>query len=147
MTSSIPGSPAQTLGCLTKCGAEVRLVGPRTLIPQNTSMLPGVVYHELASGLADVDVIITLRLQRERMDEGSLSSLNEYAKLYQVNRETLRYAKPDVLIMHPGPINRGVEVDDIAADGDNSAITAQVENGIFVRMAALHWVFGDGGQA
>ena len=126
---------------LSKCGAEVRFVGPRTLIPQNTSMLPGIVFHELSAGLADVDVIITLRLQRERMEEGSLSSLNEYAKLYQVNRETLRYAKPDVLILHPGPINRGVEVDDVAADGESSAITAQVENGIFVRMAALHWVF------
>jgi aspartate carbamoyltransferase catalytic subunit len=110
-------------------------------------LLPGAVFHDLSSGLTDVDVIITLRLQRERMDEGSLSSLNEYAKLYQVNRETLKYAKSDVLVMHPGPINRGVEVDDIAADGDGSAITAQVENGIFVRMAALHWVFGDGGNA
>lgn len=128
---------------LSKCGAEVRFVGPRTLIPQNTSLLPGTVFHELSGGLADVDVIITLRLQRERMEEGSLSSLNEYAKLYQVNRETLRYAKPDVLIMHPGPINRGVEVDDVAADGESSAITAQVENGIFVRMAALHWVFAE----
>ena len=126
---------------LSKCGAEVRLVGPRTLIPQNTSMLPGTVFHELSAGLADVDVIITLRLQRERMEEGSLSSLNEYAKLYQVNRDTLRYAKPDVLVMHPGPINRGVEVDDTAADGESSAISAQVENGIFVRMAALHWAF------
>lgn len=132
---------------LSKCGAEVRLVGPRTLIPQNTSMLPGAVFHELSAGLADVDVIICLRLQRERMEEGSLSSVNEYAKLYQVNRETLRYAKPDVLIMHPGPINRGIEVDDIAADGDSSAITAQVENGIFVRMAALHWVFAGDSQA
>ncbi|MHB8637257.1 MAG: aspartate carbamoyltransferase catalytic subunit [Fimbriimonadaceae bacterium] len=129
---------------LSKCGAHVRLVGPRTLIPQNTSLLPGDVYHDLAAGLADVDVVITLRLQRERMEEGSLSSLNEYAKLYQVNSESLRYAKPDVLIMHPGPINRGVEVDDAAADGEGSAITAQVENGIFVRMAALHWVFADG---
>jgi len=131
---------------LSKCGAEVRFVGPRTLIPQNTSMLPGTVFHELSAGLADVDVIITLRLQHERMEEGSLSSLNEYAKLYQVNRETLRYAKPDVLVMHPGPINRGVEVDDVAADGDSSAITAQVENGIFVRMAALHWVFAGENQ-
>ncbi|HLK16085.1 MAG TPA: aspartate carbamoyltransferase catalytic subunit [Fimbriimonadaceae bacterium] len=132
---------------LSKCGAEVRLVGPRTLIPQNTSLLPGTVFHELSAGLADVDVIICLRLQRERMEEGSLSSLNEYAKLYQVNRETLRYAKPDVLIMHPGPINRGIEVDDTAADGESSAITAQVENGIFVRMAALHWVFAGEHQA
>jgi aspartate carbamoyltransferase catalytic subunit len=126
---------------LSKAGAEVRFVGPRTLIPQSTALLPGTVYHDLASGIEDADVIITLRLQKERMEDGLLSSVNEYAKLYQVNKATLEYAKPDVLVMHPGPLNRGIEVDDFAADGATSAITAQVENGIFVRMAALHWVF------
>jgi aspartate carbamoyltransferase catalytic subunit len=132
---------------LSKAGAEVRLVGPRTLVPQNTALLPGVIYHDLATGLEDVDVVICLRLQRERMDEGLLSSVNEYAKMYQVNKESLQFAKPDVLVMHPGPINRGVEVDDFAADGEASAISAQVENGIFVRMAALHWAFGGHGKA
>jgi aspartate carbamoyltransferase catalytic subunit len=126
---------------LSKAGAEVRFVGPRTLIPQSTALLPGTVYHDLASGIEDADVIITLRLQKERMAEGQLSSLGEYSKLYQVNKAMLELAKPDVLVMHPGPINRGVEVDDFAADGATSAITAQIENGIFVRMAALHWVF------
>lgn len=126
---------------LSKMGAEVRFVGPRTLIPAQTGLLPGQVKYDLASGIADADVIICLRLQRERMSEGLLSSIGEYARMYQINRDTLPYAKPDCLVMHPGPLNRGIEVDDFAADGDNSSITAQVENGIFVRMAALYWVF------
>jgi aspartate carbamoyltransferase catalytic subunit len=131
---------------LSKMGAEVRFVGPRTLVPtpQHIGMLPGEVFHDLQSGIGGADVIICLRLQKERMQEGMLSSISEYAKLYQINRETLRYAKPDCLVMHPGPINRGVELDDAAADSDRSAITSQIENGIFVRMAALNWVFGDG---
>jgi aspartate carbamoyltransferase catalytic subunit len=126
---------------LSKMGAEVRFVGPRTLLPQNSGLLPGKTFHDLATGIEGADVVITLRLQRERMAEGVLSSVHEYASMYQVNRETLAYAAPDCLVMHPGPINRGVEVDDMAADGDQSAITAQIENGIFVRMAALYWCF------
>ena len=128
---------------LNKLGAEVRFVGPRTLIPGSTSLLPGKVYHELPLGIAGADVVICLRLQKERMLEGLLSSVSEYASLYQVNKETLMYASPDCLVMHPGPINRGVEVDDVAADSEKSAITAQIENGIFVRMASLYWVFQD----
>lgn len=128
---------------LSKLGAEVRFVGPRTLIPGSTSLLPGKVYHELPLGIAGADVVICLRLQKERMLEGLLSSVSEYASLYQVNKESLMYASPDCLVMHPGPINRGVEVDDVAADSEKSAITAQVENGIFVRMASLYWVFQD----
>jgi aspartate carbamoyltransferase catalytic subunit len=127
---------------LHKLGAEVRFVGPRTLIPNQTAMLPGRVYYDLARGISDCDVIISLRLQMERMEEGMLSSVGEYAAMYQVNKETLPNAKPDCLVMHPGPINRGIELDDEAADGDNSAIRSQIENGIFVRMAALYWAFG-----
>jgi aspartate carbamoyltransferase catalytic subunit len=126
---------------LAKMGAHVRFVGPRTLIPSNTSLLPGEVYHDLADGLDGADVVISLRLQKERMEQGVLSSVSEYAALYQVNRESLRFAQPDCLVMHPGPINRGIEVDDYAADGELSSITAQVENGVFVRMAALYWCF------
>lgn len=126
---------------LAKMGAHVRFVGPRTLIPGNTALLPGEVYHELADGLDGADVVISLRLQKERMEQGVLSSVSEYAALYQVNRESLRFAQPDCLVMHPGPINRGIEVDDYAADGELSSITAQVENGVFVRMAALYWCF------
>jgi aspartate carbamoyltransferase catalytic subunit len=129
---------------LSKMGAEVRFVGPRTLVPSSLAMLPGKVYHELPTGIAGADVIICLRLQRERMLEGLLSSVNEYASMYQINRDTMKFAKRDCLVMHPGPINRGVEVDDMAADSERSAITAQIENGIFVRMAGLYWVFQDG---
>jgi aspartate carbamoyltransferase catalytic subunit len=125
-----------------KLGAEVRFVGPRTLVPNQVALIPGKVFYDLHAGLEDVDVIITLRLQKERMHQGLLSSISEYASLYQVNRETIRYAKPDCLVMHPGPINRGVELDDAAADGSHSAITSQIENGVFVRMASLYWVFG-----
>lgn len=128
---------------LSKMGAEVRFVGPRTLIPHQTGMLPGKVFYDLATGIDRADVVITLRLQKERMLDSTLSSVNEYAKLYQVNRETLDFAAPDCLVMHPGPLNRGIEVDDVAADGAQSAITAQIENGIFVRMAALDWCFND----
>ena len=127
---------------LTKMGAEVNLVGPRTLIPQQTGMLPGKVFYDLGAGIQDCDVVITLRLQRERMLDSTLSSIHEYATMYQVNAETLPWAAKDCLVMHPGPLNRGVEVDDLAADGAQSAITSQVENGIFVRMAALNWCFG-----
>ena len=126
---------------LSKLGADVRFVGPRTLMPSQMGMLPGRVYYDLAAGIEDADVVMSLRLQKERMAEGMLSSRSEYAHMYQINRETLAYAKPDCLVMHPGPINRGVELDNVAADGDRSVISLQVENGVFVRVAALHWVF------
>jgi aspartate carbamoyltransferase catalytic subunit len=127
---------------MSKLGAEVRFVGPRTLMPIHTGMLPGEVFYDLARGIQDADVIIALRLQKERMESGLASSVSEFTKMYQINRESLQYAQPDCLLMHPGPINRGVELDDLSADSDRSMITAQVENGIFVRMAALSWCFG-----
>ncbi len=126
---------------LSKMGAEVRFVGPRTLMPSHMQMLPGEVHYDLRSGIDGADVIICLRLQKERMAQGMLSSITEYASMYQINRESLRWANRDCVVMHPGPINRGVEVDDVAADGDRSVITSQIENGIFVRMASLYWVF------
>jgi len=126
---------------LSKFGADIRYVGPRTLMPPHMQMLPGEVFYDLRAGIEGADVIICLRLQKERMADGMLSSISEYASMYQINRETLRWANRDCLVMHPGPINRGVEVDDVAADGERSVITNQIENGIFVRMAALYWVF------
>lgn len=126
---------------LSRMGAEVRFIGPKMLIPSNPAMLPGEVYYDLLPGIEDADVIMCLRLQKERMADGLLSSISEYRRLYQVNREVLKAAKDDVIVMHPGPINRGVELDDFAADGPHSVIQTQVENGIFVRMAGLHWVF------
>ncbi len=127
---------------LDKLGANVRLVGPRTLLPPHPSMLPGECYDELEEGISGADVIICLRLQRERMAEGMISSIGEYASLYQINADTLRFANPGCLVMHPGPINRGVEIDDVTADGDSAVINQQVENGVFVRMAAFYWCFG-----
>jgi aspartate carbamoyltransferase catalytic subunit len=122
-------------------GAEVRFVGPRTLVPPYPGLLPASVHYDLATGIDGADVVIALRLQRERMTEGLLSSMGEYAAMYQINKETLKYAAKGCLVMHPGPLNRGIEVDDLAADGEQSAITSQIENGVFVRMAAFYWAF------
>lgn len=129
---------------LSKMGAEVRFVGPKTLLPSHMALLPGRVHYDLASGLENADVVMCLRLQKERMFDGLVSSVTEYARLYQVTQQNLEWAAPDCLVMHPGPLNRGVELDDEAADGDRSLITHQIENGIFVRMAAFYWVFGHG---
>lgn len=126
----------------SKLGAEVRFVGPKTLMPSHMGMLPGRAYYELFSGLDGADVVMCLRLQKERMADGLLSSVNEYARLYQVTERVLDLAAPDCLVMHPGPINRGIELDDGAADSDRSVIRAQIENGIFVRMAVLYRCFG-----
>ena len=126
---------------LSKLGAEVRFVGPRTLMPSHTGKLPGTVYYDLATGIADVDVVMCLRLQRERMSDGLLSSVSEYARMYQINRSSLRNAHPEVIVLHPGPLNRGIELDDAVADGEMSCITDQLTNGIFVKTAVLDWVF------
>lgn len=125
---------------LSKLGADVRFVGPRTLMPTQPGLLPGSVYYDLRSGLEGADVVMCLRLQKERMGHGLISSVSEYRRLYQVNRRVLQYASKDVIVMHPGPLNRGIEVDDVAADSAQSAITDQITNGIYVRMAALDWV-------
>jgi aspartate carbamoyltransferase catalytic subunit len=126
---------------LHKLGAEIRFVGPRTLLPSHTGKLPGTVYYDLATGIADADVVMCLRLQRERMSDGLLSSTGEYTRMYQINRTTLRYAHPEAIVLHPGPLNRGIELDDAVADGEASCVTEQVTNGVFVRMAVLDWVF------
>lgn len=126
---------------LSTLGADVRFVGPKTLMPNQAARLPGRVFYDLATGIADADVVMCLRLQKERMDSGLIASISEYAKMYQINRNSLIWASPDAMVMHPGPINRGVEIDDSAADGERSAISAQVENGVFVRIAALYWTF------
>lgn len=128
---------------LSKLGAEVRFVGPRTLMPGTTARLPAQVYYDLRKGIAGADVVMCLRLQKERMADGLVSSIREYASLYQVNRSTLKAAHPEAIVMHPGPVNRGIEVDDATADGAASSILDQVMNGIYVRMAAIEWVFED----
>ncbi len=130
---------------LTKMGAKVRFVGPRTLLPPDVDRLPVKVYDNLAKGLEGVDVVNVLRLQTERMEKGLLPSLREYSKLFGVSPQSLKVAQPDVLVLHPGPMNRGVEISADVADGKfgiNSAIEEQVTNGIAVRMAVLYALMG-----
>jgi len=128
---------------LTTLGAaEVRVVGPKTLIPKGVDALGVHVFHDLRAGIADADVIITLRLQRERMQGALLPSEHEYFQLYGITEQRLAAAAPDAIIMHPGPINRGVELDSAVADGSHSVILEQVSNGIAVRMAVMSMALG-----
>lgn len=116
---------------------EVRVIAPRTLLPANITQLGVEVFQNCKEGLRDVDVIIMLRLQKERMQGGFLPSEHEYFQLYGLTPERLAIAKPDAIVMHPGPINRGVEISSEVADGSQSVILQQVEYGIAVRMAIL----------
>jgi len=128
---------------LTTLGtAEVRVIGPKTLIPKEIGSLGVHVYHDMTEGLKDVDVVIMLRLQKERMTGALLPSENEYFINYGLTEEKLAYAKSDAIVMHPGPINRGVEIDSAVADGPQSVILEQVSNGIAVRMAVMSMVLG-----
>jgi aspartate carbamoyltransferase catalytic subunit len=127
--------------CLTKLGAQVRWCGPATLIPADASGLPVTVHNGLAEGLRDANVVMVLRLQTERQENGLLPTLREYARTWGVNVAALRIAKPDVLVMHPGPMNRGVEISADVADGVGgirAGIEDQVRNGVAVRMACLY---------
>ena len=117
--------------------AEIRVIAPKTLLPAKTELLGVSVCHNLAEGLQDIDVIIMLRLQKERMTAALLPSESEYFKCFGLNRERLRLAKPDAIVMHPGPINRGVEIDSEVADGPQSVLLRQVSNGIAIRMAIM----------
>ncbi len=116
---------------------EVRAIGPRTLLPKEARALGVHVYHSLEDGVKDVDVVIMLRLQKERMDGALLPSEHEYFQLYGLTDERLENAKPDAIVMHPGPINRGVEMDSVVADGPRSVILQQVSYGIAIRMAVM----------
>ncbi len=128
---------------LTTLGVnELRVVGPKTLLPEAVEALGVHVYHDLEEGLRDADVVLTLRLQRERMDGAQLPSEREYFHLYGLTSEKLRVAKPDAIVLHPGPINRGVEISSEVADGPQSVILEQVTHGINVRMAAMALVMG-----
>ncbi|MFP5505317.1 MAG: aspartate carbamoyltransferase catalytic subunit [Gammaproteobacteria bacterium] len=116
---------------------EVRVVAPRTLIPADAASLGVQVYHNIEEGIRDADVIMMLRLQRERMQGALLPSEHEYFRLFGLTEKRLALAKPDVTVMHPGPINRGVEMDSQVADGPHSVILEQVTHGIAVRMAVM----------
>lgn len=121
----------------TLCTGEVRVIAPRTLIPAGVEQMGVKVFHNVEQGLNDVDVVIMLRLQKERMQHGLLPSELEYYKRYGLTGETLKYAKDDAIVMHPGPANRGVEIESIVADGQQSVILQQVTNGIAIRMAVM----------
>lgn len=123
---------------LNTLGAEVRTIAPATLIPKDIESLGVEVFYDMKSGLKNIDIIIMLRLQLERMSGSFVPSIREYFKFYGLDREKLRFAKPDALILHPGPMNRGVEIDsELADDIDRSAIFEQVQMGVAVRMACL----------
>ena len=123
---------------LNTLGAQIRVIGPATLIPKNINSLGVKVFYEMKSGLENVDIIIMLRLQLERMSGSFVPSIREYFRFYGLDREKLNFAKPDALILHPGPMNRGVEIDsELADDLDRSAIFDQVRMGVAVRMACL----------
>lgn len=121
---------------------ELRVVGPRTLIPAGVESLGVRVFHDLGSGLKDVDVVMMLRLQRERMSGAHIPSEQEYFRRYGLTEARLAVARPDVIVMHPGPINRGVEIDSQVADGKHSVILQQVSHGIATRMAIMALTMG-----
>ncbi|HQA49255.1 MAG: aspartate carbamoyltransferase catalytic subunit [Syntrophomonadaceae bacterium] len=127
---------------LSKFGCEVRVVGPATLIPPGLENLNVKWYYNLEKALQGVDVINVLRIQRERQQDGLFPSVEEYANLYMVKPEHLLRAKDDVLVLHPGPMNRGVEISSEVADGIQSMINEQVTNGVAVRMAVLYLMMG-----
>lgn len=128
---------------LTTLGAaEVRVIGPRTLLPGGLEQMGVRVFTNMNEGLRDVDVVIMLRLQNERMSGALLPSTQEYFKQYGLTPERLALAKPDAIVMHPGPMNRGVEIDSAVADGPQAVILSQVTFGIAVRMAVMSIVSG-----
>ena len=131
-----------TLGC-----AEVRVVGPKTLVPSDMAALGVRVCHSLHEGIKDADVVIMLRLQNERMGGALLPSAHEFFKSYGLTPEKLQWAKSDAIVMHPGPINRGVEIDSAVVDGAQSVILPQVSFGIAVRMAVMSIVASNEGDS
>jgi len=130
---------------LLKLGANVTLCGPATLVPREFEKMGCRVTYNVDEAIADADIINLLRIQHERQRTMMFPSLGEYSSLYGLNRARLAKTKPDVLLMHPGPINRGVEIDSETADGERSVILEQVTNGLAVRMAVLFLVSGGQG--
>ncbi|WP_181705637.1 aspartate carbamoyltransferase catalytic subunit [Chthonobacter rhizosphaerae] len=132
---------------LTALDARVRLVGPSTLIPSAFRDMGLEVTTSMREGLKDADIVMMLRLQRERMQGSLVPSVREYFRYYGLDQEKLAFAKPDALVMHPGPMNRGVEIDPLVADGPQSLIREQVEMGVAVRMAVLEAVVNGRGDS
>jgi aspartate carbamoyltransferase catalytic subunit len=125
---------------MTKLGAEVIFVGPPTLMPAQLDRLPVSVSYSLDDVIEKVDVINMLRIQFERLGGNPFPSIREYSHYFGLTVERMKRAKPDILVMHPGPINRGLEMESEVADGPNSVILDQVKNGLAVRMAVLFLV-------
>lgn len=142
--SRVARSNAQLLNLF---GSEVRVVGPGTLMPAYVETLGVRPYHRLDDALRDTDVVMLLRVQQERLEGALLPSLREYAKTFGVSESKLGFAKPDAIVMHPGPMNRGVEIDPAVADGERSVVLDQVEAGLAVRMALLYLLAGDSTHA
>jgi aspartate carbamoyltransferase catalytic subunit len=122
---------------LNTLGARVRVVAPSTLLPPGIERFGVEVSRDMREGLRNADIVMMLRLQRERMNGSLIPSSQEYFAYYGLDARKLAYAKPDALVMHPGPMNRGVEIDSSVADGAHSLIREQVEMGVAVRMAVL----------
>ena len=127
-----------TLGC-----PEIRVIGPKTLLPAHVEQLGVHVFHDMRQGLKDVDVVTMLRLQNERMQGALLPSAQEFYKYYGLTDDKLAVAKPDAIVLHPGPMNRGVEIDSSVADGKQSVILPQVTFGIAIRMAVMSIMAGN----
>ena len=129
-------------------GARVRIIAPRTLIPSGIERLGVEVFTDMAKGLRDADIVMMLRVQHERMKGSFIPSVREYFRFFGLDRAKLSQAKPDALIMHPGPMNRGTEIDsDVADDFERSTIREQVELGVAVRMAVLEILAQNGAAA
>jgi aspartate carbamoyltransferase catalytic subunit len=123
---------------LPMLGATVRLAGPSTLLPRDAETLGCPVFDRLEPALEGADVVMMLRIQRERLGGAFFPTLREYSRVYGLNRKKLALARPQAIVMHPGPLNRGVEISDDVADGEHSVILDQVESGVAVRMACLY---------
>lgn len=127
---------------LTKLGAKIRLIGPPTLIPGEMEEIGVGIFHSMDAGLRDVDVVMMLRIQMERQSKGFFPSTEEYSKNWGLTPERLSVANDDVIVMHPGPMNRGIEIASEIADGPRSVILEQVTNGLAVRMAVMYLLAG-----
>jgi aspartate carbamoyltransferase catalytic subunit len=124
--------------CLQKLGAKVTIAGPSTLVPESFKAMGVQVCHDLKPALEDADAVMLLRIQHERQSSTHFPSIGEYKRVFGLNKARAKWLKPGALIMHPGPINRGVEIDSELADSEQSVILEQVTNGIMVRMAVIH---------
>jgi aspartate carbamoyltransferase catalytic subunit len=132
---------------LNKLGAEVHLAGPETMLPKRAREMGWTVHNRIEPAIEGADAVMMLRIQSERLGATLFPSLREYARIWGLNERRLALAKPDALVLHPGPLNRGVEIHEDVADGDRSIILGQVESGVAVRMAVLYLCAADPGEA